>query len=100
MNYKEYKIIWYKMKNGKIINSRDIANAFFIISGKYRWESEGKYIRFLNSLYGKSIDCIWNNPTVKEILNLGFKIDAIRLYREQNNSTLAEAKEAVEAMIV
>ncbi len=38
------------------------------------------------------------NPKIAELLRMGNKIEAIKVYRETNDVSLAEAKQAVEEM--
>ncbi len=38
------------------------------------------------------------NPQIAEILRMGNKIEAIKVYRETNNVSLIEAKQAMEEM--
>lgn len=92
------KTLYYKNNRGDIIDSDKIEQAFYIVSGKHRYEDEPGYLRFLYKLLGKSIVAI-AKPDVQSLLAGNSKIMAIKLYREENNCSLLDAKEAVEKMI-
>lgn len=89
------KTIYYKDNHGNIIDNSDIEKAFRIVSGKYRFEDERGYLKFLYGLLGKTVMAV-ANPCVDEFLAAGAKMMAVKLYRDENGCSLSEARKAVE----
>lgn len=92
------KTIYYKNRKGQLLDNHDVERAFWVVSGHYCWEDEAGYLKFLYGLLGNPIVAV-AHPTVEGLLASGSKVQAIKLYREQNECTLCEAKNAVERMI-
>ena len=47
--------LFYISKKNQIYSKEDIEKAFEIYSGQYAFENESAYLKFLNSLFGRSI---------------------------------------------
>lgn len=88
--------MWYFNKFGKLISSDEVERAFRIVTGKMKYNNEREYISFLNSIWGKYIISVAENVTVKKLLDLDMKIQAIKQYRDENKCTLVEAKEYID----
>ncbi len=71
--------------------------AFYISTGYDPYNHEGKFLKFLFDCFGKSIQ-YYCTPSVQDLVNMGEKVKAIKMYREENNCTLVEAKNAVDNM--
>lgn len=71
------------------------SKAFEICTGKSAYRNEGKYIGFLNGLFGVSLKRAFT-PTPRDLFSLGYRTKAIKLYRELNDCTLLEAKAVVD----
>lgn len=92
------KIVYYKNRDGKLLNSHDVERAFWVVTGNYRWQDEVGYLKFLYDLLGKTIVAV-ANPSVEGFIAKGESFAAIRLYRDQHGCSLTEAKQAVDDMI-
>lgn len=92
------KIVYYKNRNGKLLDSRDVERAFWVVTGNYRFQDEVGYLKFLYDLLGKTIVSV-ANPTVESYIATGQSFHAIRLYRDQHGCSVSEAKRAVDDMI-
>lgn len=89
--------LFYETYSDVLLEPCDIERAFYITFGKHRSDSESEYLRYLYSLFGKSIKKAVR-LSVEDLLHRGHKIMAIKLYRDINNCSLAEAKNAVDRM--
>lgn len=92
--------VYYKTTEGTIIRNCNLEEAYLITTGKHRFESENDWMCWLNSIWGKYIISAHNvnEFSVEEYVRNGNKLEAVRLYRDQHNCTLREAKDVVDEM--
>jgi hypothetical protein len=90
--------------DGKYYQRHELENAYFLVTGRKIW-SEDKpmdnvkmFDVWVYDLMGISIKAIvnMNDVTYEEFLRANQKILAVRVYRDRNNCTLREAKEAID----
>lgn len=89
--------IYYKGKDGVYYSECDIVKAYYIATGKKRCEDEQEYLRWRNSIWGKSIVSGWNGKDIAIDKDLATKqpVLATKLYRESRGCSLHEAHEAI-----
>ena len=90
-------MIIYKLFDGSIVDDYDMKKAFYILFGRHPEDVPGSYIRFINGCFRTSI-AKYYKPTVERLIRDGFKLRAIKLYRDEHDCSLAKAKEAIEKM--
>lgn len=94
--------LYYKLANGKWVPEYALDEAFLISEGKTRFGNESEFLDWLGSLLNTTLLEVkaGTDPTLfNEAIASENKILAIKLYREQNNCRLAEAKVIVESML-
>lgn len=93
-------MLYYTLRNGKIVSEYDVQKAFEICTGEtFHYDSKA-YSNWLYSMLGKSITRAMNEKEIDIIQFIKGEniLGAIRLYREIHNCTLREAKDAIDAM--
>jgi ribosomal protein L7/L12 len=93
-------MLYYKLRNGNIVDEYDIHKAFEICTGEtYRYDSKA-YSKWLYSMLGKSIIKAMTETEVDiaQFLKGNNTIAAVRLYRDTHGCTLREAKDAIDAI--
>lgn len=94
--------LYYKLCNGDWVTDYAIETAFLITQGKPRQGNESQFLDWLESNLNKTIVQV-SNSTNHDIFDYaiakGNKLMAMTLYRDQNNCTLAEAKDVVEWLL-
>ena len=93
----------YLGTNGKYYQEHEMHNAYFIATGNDVYSDSYNQKRFeiwVYNLIGRSIQKAVdiNDVTYHELITANQRLLAVRLYRERNNTTLREAKEAIDAM--
>lgn len=94
--------LYYKLCNGDWVSELAVNTAFCLTSGKERNGNESEFLDWLDSHLNKTILEVKasTDPTLlDEAIASENKILAIKLYMEQNNCRLAEAKVIVESML-
>ena len=94
----------YLGTNGRYYKEHELATAFFLATGReiYDEDKPGVGIKMFDiwvyDLMGLSIKKIvdMNYVSYEELLAANQKILAVQIYRERNNCTLREAKEAID----
>ena len=94
---KQKKKIYYRSFNGDMLDIYDIEKAFYISTGKRAFLFESEFLRFLSDCFGRSIKS-YCSPSVRELVEMGEKVKAISLYRDENECSLLDAKKAVDIM--
>lgn len=89
--------LFYISKKNQIYSKEDIEKAFEIYSGQYAFENESAYLKFLNSLFGRSIK-EYKILTVTDLVAMGCRAKAIKLYRDTKNCSLIEARDYVDKL--
>lgn len=89
--------LFYISKKNQIYSREDIEKAFEIYSGQYASENESAYLKFLNSLFGRSIK-EYKIFTVTDLVTMGYRAKAIKLYRDIKNCSLREACDYVDKL--
>lgn len=91
--------------NGRYYKWNELATAYFLCTGDNIWSSEigdttKKFDIWVHDLIGLSIKKVveMNEVAYEELLAANQKILAVQIYRERNNCTLREAKEAIDKM--
>ena len=89
--------------NGIYYDEYEIARAYFLVTGDNVWIDEfgtttKKFDIWVHDLIGLSIKKIVNFEDVpyEDFMNAGQKIMAVKAYRERNNCSLREAKDAID----
>lgn len=94
----------YLGTNGKYYQRYEMANSYFLATGRdicdksRPGDGTKMFDLWINNLIGLSIVRIVNinDVSYEDFLRANQKILAVRAYRERNNSTLREAKEAID----
>lgn len=93
----------YLGTNGKYYQEYELATAYFLATGDDVWCDEDGYTTkkfdiWVHELLGLSIKKVMNMNDVsyEDFLRANQKIMAVRLYRERNNCTLRDAKDAID----
>lgn len=94
----------YLGTDGKYYQSYELANAYFLATGRdiYDEDKPGDGVKMFDAwvydLMGLSIKKIVNESDVsyEDFLRANQKLLAVKAYRERNNCTLREAKEAID----
>ena len=91
--------------DGKYYKEHELATAYFLATGDDVWVNEmgdatKKFDIWVHDLIGLSLKRIVNASEVsyEDFLRANQKILAVQVYRERNNCTLREAKEAIDKM--
>ena len=93
-------MLYYQLRNGNIASEYEVHKAFEICTGEaYHYDSKA-YSKWLYSMLGKSIIKAMNETeiNIEQFIKANNIVAAVRLYRNQHNCTLREAKDAVDAM--
>lgn len=77
---------FYKCKNGDFLNEDEILKACAIFNSRMSELIDAEYIEPIN----------FTNST--DLLFIGRKIDAMRMYRDNHDCSLREAKDAVDSL--
>ena len=89
-------------KNGKYYQPHEFRTAYYLSTGKdpYAIDNERDYEKWLKDKQNVSIDKVVDvkDVTYEELLDGNQKIMAVRLYRERNDCSLREAKDAIDAI--
>lgn len=90
--------LWYKFYNGVWYDREHLEDLFFISTRKHAKDNDILFIKWLYPRLGNIIlDVrIADESFIKELVKNGQKITAIRVWKNTYNTSLAEAKEAVE----
>lgn len=93
-------MLYYKLRNGNIVSEYEVNKAFEICTGETFHYDSNAYAKWLYSMLGKSIIMTMTETTVdiEQFLNGNNTVAAVRLYRDQHNCTLREAKDAIDAI--
>lgn len=86
-------MLFYKLRSGAIVETYEIERAFMITTGKYRFEDEVGYLRWLYATLGKSIVKVYNltnDPWLSEGI-----IRGVKKYRDDRQCTLKEAHDFI-----
>ena len=89
-------MVYYKLRDGRLVDENDLQSAFYISTGNHAYERPGAYIRWLNNRFGNPIVNYTVAPTLADFVLGNRKIDAIRELREQRHIGLRDAKDAIE----
>ncbi|MCM1215383.1 MAG: hypothetical protein NC548_12795 [Lachnospiraceae bacterium] len=89
--------LYYKTKDGKYVDEYDVASAFNIVHGKSKIGNESEYLKFLWELLHSTLT-FEPEPTIEKFIKAGRKIYAVKLYRDEHNCTVKEAKEIIDKM--
>jgi hypothetical protein len=91
--------------NGKYYQRYELENAYFLVTGRslYDGDQPGDFRMFdiwVHDLKGISLKAIVNvnDVSYEDFLRANQKILAVRIYRDRNNCTLREAKDAIDKM--
>ena len=93
-------MLYYQLRNGNIVAEYEVHKAFEICTGEtYHYDSKA-YAKWLYSMLGKSIVKAMTETEVdiEKFLKGNNVVAAVRLYRDQYNCTLREAKDAIDKM--
>lgn len=88
-------MVYYLCYNEDIITSYDLEKAFFIVTGKDPEKFEKDFWKFREKCFGKSIKCTIK-PTIEYFCKNGYRIQAVKFYKELNNCSLKEAKDFID----
>lgn len=89
-------MVYYMDCTDNLLTSRDLELAFFVATGKTAQFDKRGFWKFREKCFGKSIKKTIP-ADVDDFVRHGWKFEAIKLYRELNDCTLREAKEAIDA---
>ena len=91
-------MLYYQLRNGKIVDEYDVHRAFEVCTGETYDYFSNAYSKWLYSLLGNSIVKAMKETEVDMIQFIKGNniIAAVRLYREANGCSLREAKEAID----
>ena len=91
-------MLYYTLKNGRVVSECDVQKAYEITTGKTYMYDNPECVRWLYSLCGNSIVRARKKEdmTIEDFLDNGLIIEAVRLYRVQNDCSLREAKDAID----
>ena len=91
-------MLYYQLRNGNIVHEYEVHKAFEICTGEtYHYDSKA-YSKWLYSMLGNSITKAMRETEVNiaQFLKGNNVVAAVRLYRDQHNCTLREAKDAID----
>ena len=92
-------MVYYLDYDGNPITSAELERAFFITTGKYPHENKREFWKFRDRCFGKSIR--QTIPAdVDDFVRRGWTLHAVKLYRELNDCTLREAKDAIDTKMI
>lgn len=93
-------MLYYKLRNGNIVSEYEVHKAFEICTGETFHYDSNAYTKWLYSMLGKSIIMAMTETEVDiaQFLKGNNIIAAVRLYRDQHNCTLREAKDTIDAI--
>lgn len=85
-------LLYFERKDGGYFSNEQIETAYYITTGKHRYENEKEYMLFLNRIFGKSITkAVIPEPI--ELLKKGWRILACRQYSKMNGCYISEARD-------
>lgn len=87
--------VFYEGYNGVIYEKDEVARAFYLSTG-ISPENEPEFMKWLYKVFGKSIKCAFSSSP-RELFDKGRRVLAIKLYREENNCSLIEARKAIDS---
>lgn len=83
-------LLYFERKDGGYFSNSQIETAYYISTGKHRYENEKEYMLFLNKIFGKSISrAVIPDPI--ELLEKGWRMFACRQYSKMNDCSITEA---------
>lgn len=84
-------LLYFERKDGGYYTNDQIETAYYISTGKHRYENEKEYMLFLNKIFGKSITkAVIPDPI--EFLEKGWRLFACRQYANMNGCSICEAR--------
>lgn len=84
-------MFYYKTVTGIYIESSEVERSFRISTGFDIDGNMAKFMKYLNSIWGKYIieAC---NPTIEDLIKSDQRVLAIKKYRKDNNCSLMDAR--------
>ena len=88
--------MYFKLATGRIITVSEVHTAYEIVYGEKPDENTPHYNDWINSVYGIEEFIPKSEITIEQLIEGGAFVQACKLYRDQHNCTLREAKEAMD----
>ena len=89
------KNVFYEGYNGFVYERDELAKAFYLATGISE-NNEAEFMKWLNGVFGKSIKRSFRG-TPRELFNMGYKVKAVKLYRDENECSLTDAKKIIDS---
>ena len=89
------KNVFYEGYNGSVYERDELEKAFYLATG-ISAKNEAAFMKWLNVVFGKSIKRAFRG-TPRELFNMGYRVKAIKLYRDENECSLVDAKKIVDS---
>lgn len=88
-------MVFYRTYDGDILTSEDLEKSFYIITGLKHFDYPEKFWKFREKCFGKSIKETIPSD-IEYLCKEGYRLYAIKLFREQNNCSLMDAKNIID----
>ena len=92
----ERKRIYFMCLNGRYVTNRDVAEAYYLISGKKVSSQDLEIIKKIAENDCEGISHYVDNVTVDDLVCAGDEVLAIQLLSETKNISILEAKKEVD----
>ena len=87
--------MYFKLATGRIVTERDINTAYEVVYG-HKADNTPHFNDWVNSVYGIDEVLYKSEITVEQLIKGDAIVEAIRLYKDQHDCTLREAREAID----
>ena len=92
------KTLYFALSNNDIAFSNDIVRVYYFVTGNAIDPEDHNKVRRAASTMS-AVTKVLSNPSVEFLVKHRHIVSAVRLYRQLNDCTLSEAKEAVDKII-
>jgi hypothetical protein len=90
--------MYYLLTSGRIVTESDLHTAYEICNGSVPGVHPGHYEKWVHEIYGIVRSIPKDEISVEQLLDGRCYVEAVKMYRDNHQCTLREAKDAVDKM--
>ena len=88
--------MYFELTTGRIVTEREMHTAYEILYGEKPDENIPRYNDWINSVYGIEELISKSEITIEQLIKGDAFVEAVKLYKDQHDCTLREAREIVD----